>query len=110
LGENELYACLNRSAILLSAFSIHAKGPLINVMPSWPQNKIKSDAAFGGKTLYNNCSFINFTSPKTFCGTKQVIFKLNEWSADYIPMVQVTYPKFIVSFIAEIITWSEFIY
>lgn len=89
---------------MASSFANHAKPALITSTPAWPQYKIKADASFGGKTLYENIAFINFKSAKTFCGGDQKLFRLNPTGADYYPTVKLTSPRF------ENVDWDAMAY
>ena len=86
--------CVQKNAIMPSCFADHSKPPLVEATPAWPQYKIKGDGSLGGRTVYENMSFINFKSSKTYCGSEQRLFRLNRFAADYTPKVQLTKPKF----------------
>jgi len=60
--------CQDKSAIMPSSYADHAKDPLIDKKPTWPQFKIKGDASFGGTTTYENIEFYNFKSGYSYCG------------------------------------------
>jgi hypothetical protein len=80
---------------MLPAFTKVGKDAMINVQPSWPQWKIKSDASFGGQVLFENLTFSNYRSGRTYCGTEQRVFRLTEYQADYIPLVRARNIKFV---------------
>lgn len=77
-----------------SSYADHNKPALIVATPAWPQYKIKADASFGGKTIYENINFFNFDSDKDFCGNEQRLFRLNKFNADYTPRTLLTKVKF----------------
>lgn len=86
--------CVTRTAVMPSNYANHHKPALIISSPAWPQYKIKADASFGGKTQYENLSFINFKSAKTWCGSDQRLFALNRFAADYIPATRLYNTRF----------------
>lgn len=86
--------CFDRSAIMLSGFSRVGKPAMIKVQPSVPQYKIKSDGSFGGQVLYENTTFTDFKSDLTYCGSDQRLFRINPFSADYIPLTRSINTKF----------------
>jgi len=58
--------CDERSAIMISYFSTTGKPPLVNL--DFPYHKIKVDASWGGRTLYQNLTFSGYRGHKTWCG------------------------------------------
>jgi len=54
--------------LILSYFSTSGKGSFIKSKMLMPYHKIKSDASWGGNTLYQNLQFINYKSDTTYCG------------------------------------------
>lgn len=99
LVENECLkvnspACRERSAIQIAYFAKAGKDPLPKSEVKIPIHKIKADASYGGKITYRNLKFYNYKSNKTFCGTQQVLFRLNRFAADYIPRAKVLSSSF----------------
>ena len=82
---------------MISAFADHFKPPMIKGFPAMPQWRIKADASWGGNTIYNDVSFVNFKTGKTFCGPIQRLFVANPLSADYNPKILLSNPIFDVS-------------
>ncbi len=65
-SDDEL--CEERSAIMISYFSTSGKPPLIKKKTDLPYHKIKKDASWGGRTLYQNLTFSGYRGQKTWCG------------------------------------------
>ena len=80
-----------------SSYANHNKPALITATPAFPQYKIKADASFGGKTIYENIQFFNFDDEYDYCGNEQRLFRLNHYSADYQPRTLLTKVRFHVS-------------
>jgi hypothetical protein len=54
-----------------------------------PINIIKSEASYGGASLFSNVVFNNFKKNSTYCGNKQAAIAANEDGADYHPSLTV---------------------
>lgn len=63
--------CIDRMGLMVSYFSESGKEPLITKRSKFPVHKVKSDASWGGLSIYDNVEFIGFTSGNTFCGVRQ---------------------------------------
>lgn len=87
--------CFSKTAFMLSNYAGHMKPGLLRIPSSWPQYKLKADGAWGGETVYDNLTFINFTSVKTYCGTQQKIFRVNPFAGDFTPTTYIRNARFL---------------
>ena len=78
--------CQDKFGFMLSYFALKPKPPYPRSTVLLPIRKIKSDAAWGGKTLFENVRFIDFPTNNTgICNKRRGIFTLNPFGADYYP-------------------------
>jgi hypothetical protein len=82
---------------MLSVFQGKFKDSIISGLPYWPQWHQKETASWGGHTYYNNLTFANFKSKKTYCGSTQFIFIVNPFASDYTPETKAYDTQFIVN-------------
>lgn len=61
---------------------------------SVPYHMIEIDSSYGGQTTYDQVTFNNFKTDKTWCGQSQKLIALNPLASDYIPRVKLTRPHF----------------
>lgn len=86
-------ACQNKSGIVFSTFTTGWNTPFPK---DWTeQDDIRTDAAWGGRTRFENVFFIDFPSNKTFCGGKLSLFNAHKNASDYIPYTYLYQPTFI---------------
>lgn len=63
-------------------------------MSAMPISKIKSEASYGGKSVYTNIKFNNFKSNITYCGMRQAIIGANIFGTDYHPRLLISKSTF----------------
>ena len=74
----------DRFAIILPIFTTDANWPFN--LEGLPNDYIRSDATWGGKTQLDQVEFYHF-KPGTSCGGRERIFGLHRLSTDYIPAI-----------------------
>lgn len=60
--------CKDRAGVMIGYAAKAGKDPLPKSKSLIPIHRIKTDASYGGNNNYNNLTFFNFKSNRTWCG------------------------------------------
>ena len=94
LAKNDDPSCVDRTGFMLPQFVNGGKLAMPTLSGDLPMHRSDRPASFGGNIIASEMTFKNFFSSKTWCGSRQRLFGLNNFAPDYQPKALIEDSRF----------------